>query len=158
MAPASHDGSKVIMGGLVTRGGVPRGGRGEIKSAINVTPLVDVVLVLLIIFMLVTPMLTRGKEVRLPVATAADQHEQADALVLTMTADKSLWLENKKVDTDTLAEELTKRLAENARQDVLVKADESVSVGDVRPVLQRLKRAGVKTFGFAVAEPKRESW
>jgi biopolymer transport protein ExbD len=133
---------------------IVRGGRGEIRSAINVTPLVDVVLVLLIIFMVVTPMLVRGKEVHLPEATAMDQREQADAIVVTMTAEKDLWLENKKVSRDALAEELAKEIAEGARRDVLVKADESVSVGDVRPVLQRLKRAGVKRFAFAVAEPK----
>jgi biopolymer transport protein TolR len=135
-------------------GAIVRGGRGEIKSAINVTPLVDVVLVLLIIFMVVTPMLVRGKEVHLPEATAMDQREQADAIVVTMTAEKDLWLENKQITRDTLTDELSKQLATDGRRDVLVKADESVSVGDVRPILQRLKRAGVKKFAFVVAEPK----
>jgi biopolymer transport protein ExbD len=138
-------------------GGFPRGGRGEIKSAINVTPLVDVVLVLLIIFMLVTPMLTRGKEVHLPVATAVDQREQPDALTVTMTADKNLWIENQAVPGEALTDEIAKRLAQDARQDVLLKADDSVSVGDVRPVLVRLRRAGVKRFAFGVAERKRDS-
>jgi biopolymer transport protein ExbD len=133
---------------------VVRGGRGEIKSNINVTPLVDVVLVLLIIFMLVTPMLVRGKEVHLPVATAVDQREEADAVVVTMTAEREIWLENQKVTRDSLTEELAKQLAQDPRRDVLVKADVSVSVGDVRPLLQRLKRAGVKRFAFAVSEPK----
>jgi biopolymer transport protein ExbD len=49
---------------------------------------------------------------------------------------------------------VSKRLAVSSKQDVVLKADESVSVGDVRPVLRRLKRAGVKRFAFAVAEPK----
>jgi biopolymer transport protein ExbD len=133
---------------------ISRGGRGEIKSAINVTPLVDVVLVLLIIFMLVTPMLVRGKEVHLPEATALDQREQADAVVVTLTAEKDLWLENQKVTREDLAASLAKELARDPRRDVLVKADESLSVGDVRPVLQRLKRAGVKRFAFAVTDPK----
>jgi biopolymer transport protein ExbD len=134
-----------------------RGGRGEIKSAINVTPLVDVVLVLLIIFMLVTPMLVRGKDVHLPVATVLDAREENDAIVVTMTVDKDLWLENRQVTGDSLTEELSRQLSQDSRRDVLVKADERLSVGDVRPLLARIKRAGVKRFAFAVAEPKRDA-
>jgi len=66
------------------------GGRGGIKSDINVTPLVDVVLVLLIIFMVVTPMLQRGKDVKLPVATK-QKHEEGkdvDPMIVSVTADK----------------------------------------------------------------------
>ena len=71
------------------------GGRGGIKSDINVTPLVDIVLVLLIIFMVVTPMLQRGKDVKLPVATK-QKHEEGkdvDPMIVSVTADKRIWLE-----------------------------------------------------------------
>ncbi|HTJ81129.1 MAG TPA: biopolymer transporter ExbD, partial [Polyangiaceae bacterium] len=64
------------------------------KADINVTPLVDVVLVLLIIFMVVTPMLQRGKEVDLPKAAKTDEeNKQVDPLVLSITPDHKVWLE-----------------------------------------------------------------
>ena len=72
------------------------GGSGKgVKNEINVTPLVDVVLVLLIIFMVVTPMLQRGKDVRLPQAQKTDEEsKEADPLVLSLTDDKRIWIES----------------------------------------------------------------
>jgi biopolymer transport protein TolR len=137
---------------------VVSGGSGpnKLKAEINVTPLVDVVLVLLIIFMVVTPMLTRGREVQLPVAQAADaEHESVDAIVLTVAADKSLWLENRKISGDKLALELKSRLSSNpSAQTVLIKADASVTVKDLRPVLQRLKTVEISQIAFAVLEKR----
>src|ERR1700749_837432 len=103
---------------------------GGMKAEINVTPLVDVVLVLLIIFMVITPMLTRGREVQLPVAQAADaEHESVDAIVLTVAADKSLWLENHKISADSLVAGLKGRMSANpSAQTVLIKADASIMV------------------------------
>ena len=80
------------------------GGGGGVKADINVTPLVDVVLVLLIIFMVVTPMLQRGKDVRLPKAAQKEQQEgqSADPLILSMTPDKKMYLENDAYDEPNL--------------------------------------------------------
>ncbi|MDB4987123.1 MAG: tolR3 [Myxococcaceae bacterium] len=137
---------------------VVSGGNGpnKLKAEINVTPLVDVVLVLLIIFMVVTPMLTRGREVQLPVAQAADaEHESVDAIVLTVAADKTLWLENHKVSTSALTTELKNRLSSNpSAQTVLIKADSTVTVKDLRPVLQKLKTVHISQIAFAVLEKK----
>ena len=137
---------------------VVTGGSGpnKLKAEINVTPLVDVVLVLLIIFMVVTPMLTRGREVQLPVAQAADaEHESIDAIVLTVAADKSLWLENQKISGTALAAELKDRLSANpSTQTVLIKADASVTVKDLRPVLQKLKAIKISQIAFAVLEKR----
>jgi biopolymer transport protein ExbD len=114
------------------------------------------VLVLLIIFMVVTPMLTRGKNVQLPMAGAADAKSEAvDAIVVTITADKRLWLETEKVDDATLVKELKARLAEAPGVEVLIKADASVNVRDLRPVLQKLKLAGASKIAFAVHEQPR---
>src|ERR1700712_900440 len=135
---------------------VVSGGNGpnKLKAEINVTPWVDVVLVLLIIFMVVTPMLTRGREVQLPVAQAAGaDHESIDAIVLTVSADKTLWLENHKVSGAKLADELKSRLSQNpSTQTVLIKADASVTVKDLRPVLQKLKTVSISQIAFAVLE------
>jgi biopolymer transport protein ExbD len=131
------------------------GGEQKLKAEINVTPLVDVVLVLLIIFMVVTPMLTRGREVQLPVASAPDaQHESVDAIVLTVTADKKLWLENSKITLDRLSDEVKARWQNHPDQAVLIKADASVTVKDLRPVFQKLKGAKIAQIAFAVLENK----
>jgi biopolymer transport protein TolR len=127
----------------------------KLRAEINVTPLVDVVLVLLIIFMVITPMLTRGREVQLPVASAPDvKHETIDAIVLTVTADKQLWLENSKVKLDKLTDEVKARWLNHPDQAVLIKADASVTVKDLRPVFQRLKGAKISQIAFAVLEKK----
>jgi biopolymer transport protein TolR len=132
------------------------GGESKLRAEINVTPLVDVVLVLLIIFMVVTPMLTRGREVQLPVAAAPDvKHETIDAIVLTVTADKQLWLENSKVKLDKLSDEVKARWLNHPDQAVLIKADASVTVKDLRPVFQKLKAAKISQIAFAVLEKKR---
>jgi biopolymer transport protein ExbD len=131
------------------------GGGGRLKADINVTPLVDVVLVLLIIFMVITPMLTRGRTVDLPTAAATDEGELVkDPVVLTVSSDKSLWIETQRVKLDTLTVELAKRLQENPAREVLIKADSSVSVRDLRPVLQKLKTARITQIAFAVIEQK----
>src|SRR4051812_20691979 len=107
-------------------GSVGNGSGSNLKAEINVTPLVDVVLVLLIIFMVVTPMLTRGKNVQLPIAAAADTKGEAavDSIVLTITRDKRLWLETQRVSNDAeLVKELKERLAENPGIAILIKAD-----------------------------------
>ena len=131
------------------------GSQSKLKADINVTPLVDVVLVLLIIFMVVTPMLTRGREVQLPVAQAADaEHESIDAIVLTVAADRTLWLENKKVSANALTQQLKARLSGHPEQAVLIKADATVTVKDLRPVLQKLKLASVTQIAFAVLEKR----
>jgi biopolymer transport protein ExbD len=133
-------------------------GREGFKADINVTPLVDVVLVLLIIFMVVTPMLSRGKAVKLPIAVAADGGEASQStIVLTVSADKTLWLETKRIVPADLPGLLQARMAEDPNMHaraVLIKADASLSVRDLRPVLDRLKKAGIKQIAFGVVEPR----
>jgi biopolymer transport protein TolR len=131
------------------------GAKGKLKADINVTPLVDVVLVLLIIFMVVTPMLTRGRDVQLPIASSLDEErELPHAVVLTIAADKGIWLDNRKVPLASLTSELSSLMAEQSGEQVLIKADASVTVRDMRPVLQLLKRAKITDIGFAVLEQR----
>jgi biopolymer transport protein ExbD/biopolymer transport protein TolR len=130
-------------------------GRGALKAEINVTPLVDVVLVLLIIFMVVTPMLTRGRNVQLPIASTVEtEREVHDALVLTVTADRRLFLENRPVTIASLAAAIGPRIADRRDASVLIKADSSVSVRDLRPVLRLLKSQKVQFIAFAVLEQR----
>lgn len=136
-------------------GSIGNRGHGALKADINVTPLVDVVLVLLIIFMVVTPLLTRGKDVQLPVAVAVDREQESqDALVITLTADKQLYLETERISEADLKEVLGARLAPTSGREVLIKADSSLTVRDLRPLLQRVKLMGIRQIAFGVAEAK----
>jgi biopolymer transport protein ExbD len=125
------------------------------KSEINVTPLVDVVLVLLIIFMVVTPMLHRGKDVKLPRAAEVDEAEtSADPLVLSVTLEKTVWVEDDRYDDAGLHERLRRELAARPGRKVLVKGDHRLSFGDVRRVMEAARRSGAKSVSLAVEELK----
>lgn len=127
-------------------------GQSSLRADINVTPLVDIVLVLLIIFMLVAPMLTRGQTVQLPAAATPDQGKLGGAapdLVLTITADKRLWLDTRAVEPPMLIEALGQR-SRGAARALLIRADASVTMRDLRPVLRELRRAGMNDVALAV--------
>jgi len=130
------------------------GGRGGIKSDINVTPLVDVVLVLLIIFMVVTPMLQRGKDVKLPVAAKQkhDEDKGVDPMIISVTPDKRIWLEKEPVTDDELKQALGGKLAAEPWKPILVKGDQSLTFGDVRKVLKDAQDAKAKTVKLGVEE------
>jgi biopolymer transport protein TolR len=126
-----------------------------VKNDINVTPLVDVVLVLLIIFMVVTPLLHRGKDVHLPKAKTTDETKKPDALVISVTGDRSIWLEVAPVTTETLRVRLAEALRKDPERKVLVKGDDSLTVKDIRAVLTEAKAAGARGVSLAVEEVKR---
>ena len=127
-----------------------------VKNDINVTPLVDVVLVLLIIFMVVTPMLQRGKDVHLPRANKlAKEEKNGDPLVVSVTADRRLWVESVGVREDALETKLAAELSREPNRRVLLKGDQSVTVGDVRKVMDHAKKAGARAVELAIEEIKK---
>ncbi|NTX04903.1 biopolymer transporter ExbD [Myxococcus sp. CA051A] len=136
--------------------GMSAGPKGGIKSEINVTPLVDVVLVLLIIFMVVTPMLQRGKSVELPKATEIEKEKgkDSDPLYVSITPDKKVFLENDQVDEQALQDRLTQELAKDPGKKILLKGDNTVNVGDVRRVLDVARKAKAKQIALGVEEKK----
>ena len=130
------------------------GGRGGMKAEINVTPLVDVVLVLLIIFMVVTPMMQRGQNVTLPRATQVNGEKQGDPLVLSVTPDKKTFVEaDHYADASELQARLRKELREQPSRRLLLKADEALSYGDVRKVMELAQAAGAKGVALGVVQP-----
>jgi len=124
-----------------------------IKSDINVTPLVDVVLVLLIIFMVVTPMLQRGKDVKLPQATKQKEDEsKSDPMIISVTADKKIFLEKDPFDEEGLRLAVAAKLSVEAFKPILLKGDSSLTFEEVRKVLSVLQKAGAKQVKLGVQE------
>jgi len=129
------------------------GGRGKVKSEINVTPLVDVVLVLLIIFMVVTPMLQRGKDVKLPTAQKQKEDQgKSDPMIVSVTADKKIFLEKDPFDEAGLQLAMTSKLSAEPFKPILLKGDSSLTFEDVRKVLAVMQKSGAKTVKLGVQE------
>ncbi|MFH1950621.1 MAG: protein TolR [Pseudomonadota bacterium] len=121
-------------------------------SDINVTPLVDVMLVLLIIFMVAAPMMMQGVEVNLPKTTTKNIKTQDEPLMLTVNKNKEIFLESHQIKLDDL-ESKVRKIFENRRdKEVLLKADKDVSYGFVIDVVARVKKAGIDKLGM-VTEP-----
>jgi len=127
------------------------GGRGEVTSDINVTPMADVMLVLLIIFMVVTPMLQKGAPVEMaktrnPVDMPAADHD--DAVQVAVTRDGKFWLNQDKVTLDELAAKVNDLLATKMDKTIFVKSDFRAKYGDVVQVVDTIRNAGVDKVGL----------
>ena len=124
------------------------------KNDINVTPLIDVVLVLLIIFMVVTPMLQRGKDVSLPVAQKiSEEKKDTDPLIVSLTVDKKVYIESDESSEDLFTEQLTKALGHENKK-ILLKGDQRLTYGDVRRIMNKMRAAGAKNVSIGVEEKK----
>jgi biopolymer transport protein TolR len=125
------------------------GKSGGVKSDINVTPLVDVMLVLLIIMMIVAPMLQKGVDVKLPVAAnTADKPETQDQTVVAVTADGRLFLNSVEVPENDLVRRVTDALETKKAKIVLIKADEDAPYGRVMAAMDGLRKAQVEDMGL----------
>jgi biopolymer transport protein ExbD len=125
-----------------------------VKSDINVTPLVDVVLVLLIIFMVVTPMLHRGVDLELPkTAHHSTRQDTGEQLVVSIKQD-AVYIEADRVELDKLAGLLEKELKNNPARPVNVHADKALKFGDVRKVLEQVHSSGAMQVNMETKENK----
>src|SRR5216110_434119 len=132
------------------------GGSGKgVKSEINVTPLVDVVLVLLIIFMVVTPMLHRGVKVELPETAHHEKKQDSGELLVVSVRGDGTYIETDRLEGDLLDARLRQELKVTSRP-VLVRADKAMRYGDVRRVLERVHGAGAISVSLATDEHKAE--
>jgi biopolymer transport protein TolR len=123
-------------------------------SEINVTPLVDVMLVLLIIFMVTAPRLEQGVKVDLPQVTAAALPQVSEELVISVTRDRRVYLNRYAVPLSELEPKLEQILAQRANKDVYLRADKDVAYGFVVQVMAEVKKAGIASLGM-VTEPER---
>ena len=125
-------------------------------SEINVIPLVDVMLVLLIIFMVAAPMLQKGLEVNLPVARRADKLTQADPLYVTVPlsyrSDRRVQIDDELISIDALTERMRQAMINRTDRQVFLRGDGAVQYQDVMDVFGRLKEAGVQKVGVVVQE------
>ena len=125
------------------------GKSGGVKSDINVTPLVDVMLVLLIIMMIVAPMLQKGVDVKLPVAAnTTDKPETQDQTVVAVSADGRLFLNSVEVPENDLVRRVTEALEAKKAKIVLIKADEDAPYGRVMAAMDSLRKAQVEDMGL----------
>jgi biopolymer transport protein TolR len=125
------------------------GSSGGVKSEINVTPLVDVMLVLLIIMMIVAPMLQKGVDVRLPVAAnSGDKPETQEQTVLAIKADKTLWVNGIQVRETELRTKIEEALETKKEKVILIKADEDVEYGAVMGAMDELRQGGIEDMGL----------
>ena len=129
----------------------------KISSDINVTPMVDVMLVLLIIFMVVTPMLQKGVSVDMAKVNNPEQMPDADkedALLVSITRDGMVYLGSDRIDVDTLTNKVKDRLANKPDKRVYVKADMRTRFGGVVSVVDSVRAAGVDDLGLLTDQKK----
>jgi biopolymer transport protein TolR len=127
-------------------------------TEINVTPLVDVMLVLLIIFMVTAPLIQQGVEVKLPDTRAQPVKAQEQKLVLSVKADRSIWLGTDENPARVALDDLEERLRANARlardRELYLMADRRLPYGYVVEVMAVVQRAGVTNLGM-ITNPAR---
>jgi len=131
------------------------GAKGGVKSDINVTPLCDVMLVLLIIMMIVAPLLQQGVAVKLPTASnTSDKPESQDQTVIAIAKDKSMYLQAKPVQEGELATKVNELLENKKEKIVIIRADEEVEYSAVMAAMDQLRQAGIEDIGL-ITDPKR---
>ena len=122
---------------------------GAMNSEINITPLADVMLVLLIIVMLIAPLLQKGVDVTLPEASnTTDKPENDTQTVLAVTADGRFYVDSAQTTEQELLTTVQTTLERKFEKIVLIKADQDSQYADVMAVLDRLQRAGIEDIGL----------
>jgi biopolymer transport protein TolR len=130
------------------------GPRGALVSQINVTPLVDVMLVLLIIFMVTAPIIQQGVQVSLPRIKAAALPGKDEQFIVSITRDRQIYLNDTRITTDALTEKLTAIAGERPDREVFIRADDQVPYGDVIRMMAAIKAAGIENVGMVTEMPE----
>jgi biopolymer transport protein TolR len=129
----------------------------KVNSDINVTPMVDVMLVLLIIFMVVTPMLQKGQSVELAKVNNPESMPDADkedAMIVAVMRDGKVYFGRDQITPDQLTEKIKDRLASSSDKRVYVKADARAKYGSVVEVVDNVRAAGVDDLGLLTDQKK----
>ena len=135
-------------------GRLERSPTSQPMSDINMTPLIDVMLVLLVIFMIAAPLMTSSLKMELPKVAAARNNDAGAALALGITADGSFHVGDAVVTRDELVHTLRQTAARQPQPDVLLSADKRVPYGRVAELIGQVQDAGLTHVGF-IAQPQR---
>jgi biopolymer transport protein TolR len=131
------------------------GAKGDVVSEINVTPLVDIMLVLLIIMMLIAPLLQKGVDVNLPVAdNVTEKPDTQQQTVVHVTADKRFYVNNIEVPPRDLVDRIRYSLEEKREKVVYLKADEDAPYASVMTMMDQLREAQIENVGL-ITETRR---
>ncbi len=130
------------------------GGNRTLLSEINVTPLVDVMLVLLIIFMVTAPMMMQGLDVDLPKTSAKALNTKHEQLIITVDRQGEVYVDRYKVAVNELGDKLSRICESKPGCEFYLKADRTVPYGAVVEVMAAVRRAGVKTLGMVTQAPE----
>jgi len=120
----------------------------QLMSDINVTPFVDVMLVLLIIFMVTAPMMVQGVDVDLPKATSKALKGSEDRLIISVDEESRVYINEQVVSVEFLTKKLSAILENFDKKNVYLRADKKVSYGIVVNVISKIKKAGVDSLGM----------
>jgi biopolymer transport protein TolR len=133
----------------------PGNGRRRYRpmAEINVTPLVDVMLVLLIVFMITAPMITSGVNVNLPQANAKPVNSDAKPITITVNAQDQIYLQNSQVQLSNLVATLQQISQNNNDQRVFVRGDKDVSYGDMLQVMATITQGGFTKVALLAQQP-----
>ncbi len=130
--------------------------RRKQMSEINVVPYIDVMLVLLVIFMITTPLLSQGVKVELPEAEAKLVDTQnAEALVVTVDRSGKFYLDDKPIEPDKLQKKVRAILAQTPQTPILIRGDKQVAYGTVVSAMVLLQQSGAKSVGLITEPPAR---
>jgi biopolymer transport protein TolR len=125
----------------------------RLMSEINVTPFVDVMLVLLIIFMVTAPMMIQGVDIELPEASSAPLASKNEQILISIDRQQTVFINDYAVSVDYLGEKLKSILGGQKNRDVFLRADKNVPYGAVVHVMSKIKDAGVENLGM-VTDPE----
>jgi biopolymer transport protein TolR len=137
-------------------GPVRSNGRKKLVSDINVTPMVDVMLVLLIIFMVTAPMMTQGVNVELPETTAKSLRQEEKPIVITISKEGDISINNIPLARALMIQELRKNYDSNKNQPIFLRADKKVPYGHVVTVMADVKAVGFDKIGMITKPPEKE--
>jgi biopolymer transport protein TolR len=127
--------------------------RGALASQINVTPLVDVMLVLLIIFMVTAPIIQQGVEVNLPKVKAQALPGKEEQFIVSITRNRDVYLNDTRISPEQLSEKLRAISVERPNRQVFLRADEAVPYGEVVRTMAAIKAAGIEDVGMVTEMP-----
>jgi biopolymer transport protein TolR len=136
------------------KSGRKRNSGSKLMAEINVTPLVDVVLVLLIIFMVTAPMLQMGIDVNLPRVKSKSVDVTEEKLVLTINSAKEIFINKNRVSVTGLSAKLENIFANRIDREVFMRADKNVPYGFVVEVMSEVRKAGVDRLGMITEAPE----